>query len=592
MIIPENIIPILKTLPERPGVYRFLDERGQIIYVGKAKSLKKRVSSYFTKNHDIAKLRVLVSKIRNIEHTVVNSEWEALLLENSMIKQFSPRYNAMLKDDKTYPWLAITREAFPRIFLTRNPHPNRQILFGPYPSIRYINTLLDTLFAIFPVRNCLKMPRNSRPCIQYQIKKCAAPCARLISEEEYQENINGIIDIMKGNNSSVIKWLTNKMMHYAEQLEFEQANEMKIKIDILKGFQGKSVVVNPAITQTDVFTIEEDQESAYINFMRVMEGAVIQSHTVEIVNKWEKNSQELLLMGILEVMEHHGALNSEILLPFIPSLIPEGVSAQVPLRGEKKKLLDLSQKNAYFYKMEKHKRQELVDPEKNSRRILQSLQNSLGMGQLPTRIECFDNSNTQGEEPVAAMVCFINGKPAKKEYRHFNIKTVVGADDFATMEEVVYRRYKRLLDESLPLPELVLIDGGKGQLHAAYNALTELQLTDKIMVIGIAKRLEDIYKVGDSLPLYIDKKSEAQKLLQHIRDEVHRFGIGHHRKRRAKKSMHSELDQIKGIGTVYSQQLLTHFKSVKRIKEAPLEELSRVIGEKRGEIVFRYFKGI
>jgi excinuclease ABC subunit C len=584
-----RIASILKSLPDKPGVYRFYDEQGVLLYVGKAKNLKKRVYSYFTKKHEIAKLRMLVSKVRNIETTIVDSEWEALLLENSMIKQYAPRYNAMLKDDKTYPWIAITHETYPRVFPTRNPDPTTQTLFGPYPSVRYMNTLLETLFSIFPVRNCRIMPQNSRPCIQYQIKRCAAPCAHLISQETYQNNITQIIEIIKGNSSLVINKLHEEMMQYAAKMEFEQAHELKVKLDILKGYQGKSVVVNPNITQVDIFTLEEDEESAYVNFMRVMEGAVIQSYTTEIINKMANSHEELLLMGILSVRECYGTLNSELLLPFQPKMAIEGSTVCVPHRGEKRKLLDLSQKNAHFYMLEKHKRQELVDPEKNSNRILQTLQNALGMSELPLRIECFDNSNTQGEEPVAAMVCFINGKPAKGEYRHFNIKTVVGADDFATMHEVVYRRYKRLFDEGLPMPELVVIDGGKGQLNAAYQALVELNLTEKIMLIGIAKRLEDIYKVGDSLPLYLDKKSEAQKLLQHLRDEVHRFGITHHRKRRSKKSMESALDQIKGIGEVNARKLLSHFKSVKRIKTASLEELTQIIGDAKGEIVYRAF---
>jgi len=582
-----NLASILKTLPEKPGVYRFYDKQGVLLYVGKAKNLKKRVSSYFTKKHEIVKLQVLVSKVSHIETVIVNSEWEALLLENSMIKQYVPRYNAMLKDDKTYPWIAISKEQYPRIFSTRKPNQDTQTLFGPYPSVRYMNTLLDTLFSIFPVRNCRVMPHNSRPCIQYQIKRCAAPCANLISQEAYQNNVNRIIEIIKGNRSLVISMLQNEMKQYADKMEFEQAQELKEKLDILNSYQGKSVVVNPNITHIDVFTLEEDDDSAYVNFMRVMEGAVIQSYTIEIANKIDHTHEELLLMAILAIRERYVTLSKELLLPFRPEISIDGTSVIVPQRGEKKKLLDLSQKNAHFYMLEKHKREELINPEKNSNRILQTLQQVLGMNKLPKRIECFDNSNTQGEEPVAAMVCFINAKPAKKEYRHFNIKTVIGADDFASMHEVVYRRYKRLLDENLPMPELVVIDGGKGQLNAAYQALVELKLTNQIMLIGIAKRLEDIYKVGDSLPLYLDKKSEAQKLLQHLRDEVHRFGITHHRKRRSKKSMDSVLNHIQGIGSVNVQKLLSHFKSVKRIKLATLEELTQIIGASKGQIIYQ-----
>lgn len=586
-----HIALLLKSLPEKPGVYHFLDENGIIIYIGKAKILKRRVSSYFNKNHDSPKVRMLVSKIRDIRTTVVDSEWEALLLENSMIKQYRPKYNILLKDDKTYPWIAITKEPFPRVFATRKPDRNKQIVFGPFASVRFMNTLIETIFELYPIRTCHSMSHNGRPCLQYHIKKCAAPCANYISKEEYQSNIDKIIDIIKGNNNLVINQLKDDMMVCAEKWEFEKAQVLKEKIAILDLYRAKSVVVNPAISDCDVFSIELEEEVAYVNYLHVNEGAIVQSYTMEIKQTLEATKEELLLMAIVEIEQRFGKLSSQLILPFDPGIEVEHIDFVIPLRGDKKKLLDLSFRNVKMYIQEKKKREDLVDPERHTNRVLLQLQHDLGMANLPRRIECFDNSNTQGDEPVAAMVCFIDGKPAKKEYRHYNIKTVEGPDDFASMEEVVFRRYHRLLEENLPLPDLVIVDGGKGQLHAANTALQKLQLTDKIMLVGIAKRLEDIYKVGESLPLFINKKSEGQKLMQRLRDEVHRFGITHHRKRRSKKSIHSELDSIQGIGKVSKELLLKHFKSVKKIREASEDELSEIIGKKRTEILMSALHG-
>ncbi len=579
----EKIALILKSLPDKPGVYRYFDENGKIIYVGKAKNLKRRVSSYFNKTHDSSKLRVLVSKIRDIETTVVDTEWEALLLENSMIKQYKPRYNILLKDDKTYPWIAISKEDFPRVYPTRNPNRQKELLFGPYASVKHMRNLLDIIEEIFPLRKCATMQHGGRPCLQYQLKRCAAPCAGLIDREAYQRNIDHVIDIIKGNRNAVIRQLHDEMMTFADQWEFEKAQAIKEKIEMLENFKGKSVVVNPEITRLDIFALEEDEDSAYINFMRIMEGAIIQSFTIEINHKLDKTREELLQTGIIEAKERVGELNNDIIVPFLPDIEHPDIQFHVPQRGDKKKLLELSEKNAHFFMLEKKKRQELVNPERHKQRILQTLQKDLGMKTLPHRIECFDNSNTQGEEPVAAMSCFIDGKPAKKEYRHFNIKTVVGADDFASMTEVIYRRYKHVLDEGLELADLIVIDGGKGQLHAAYEAIQALHLEDKVMVIGIAKRLEDIFKVGDPFPVAMDKKSESQKLIQHLRDEVHRFGITHHRKRRGKKSIASALDEIPGVGPVIKAKLLQHFKSVKRIKEAPETEIARITGNSKAK---------
>ena len=585
---PEHIKLILKTLPEKPGVYRFYDDKGTVIYVGKAKRLKRRVSSYFNKEHDSAKVRMLVTKIRDIQTVVVDTEWDALLLENSMIKEFKPKYNIMLKDDKTYPWIAVTREPFARIFPTRRPDAATMHLFGPYSSVKQMNILLDLIYKMFPIRNCKILRNNDRPCMQYQIKKCAAPCCGLISTEAYQQNIDKAMQIIKGNRKEVIRQLKEEMMRYADEWKFEEAADVKRKIETLENYIGKSVVVNPALTNMDVFGMEEDDDCTYISFLRVVDGAVVQAQTLEIDHQIEPSREDALWTGILEIKERLKGLCPTVLVPFELTLAPKEWDFQVPQRGDKRKLLDLAVHNAHFYMLEKKKRQDLADPERRNMRVLQALQEALGMKTLPRRIECFDNSNTQGEEPVAAMSCFIDGKPAKSEYRHFNIKTVVGADDFASMEEVIYRRYHRLLEENKPLPDLVVIDGGKGQLHAAWNAIIALHIEDRLMMVGIAKRLEDIFKVGDDVPVYIDKRSEAQKLLQHVRDEVHRFGITHHRKRRSKTSIASILDDAPGIGAVLKTKLLKEFKSVSKIKSASESELAAVIGPKKAAALRAY----
>lgn len=588
--IRENLKLILRSLPEKPGVYRFFDENGTIIYVGKAKRLKRRVSSYFNKDHDSAKVRLLVSKIRDIQTTVVDNEWEALLLENSMIKEFKPHYNILLKDDKSYPWLAITKEEFPRIFPTRHPEPDKMQLFGPYSSVKHLNVLLETINNMFPLRNCRRLVRNDRPCMQYQLKKCNAPCCDFVTAEQYQENIRKIIDIINGRRKEVISQLREEMMRHADQWEFEKAGAIKRQIEILQDYVAKSVVVSPTLTKMDVFGMEEDENCAYVSFLRIVDGAIVQAHTLEINNKLDSDREDLLWDGILEMKERLGGLFSTVIVPMSLSIVPDGWDLQIPQRGEKKKLLELAERNAHFYMLEKKKRQDLVNPERRSQRVLQALQQALGMKVLPRRIECFDNSNTQGDDPVGAMVCFIDGKPAKSEYRHFNIKTVVGADDFATMEEVLYRRYHRVLEEGKPLPDLIVIDGGKGQLNAAYRTLQALHIEDKLMVVGIAERLEDIYKVGDEFPIYIDKKSEAQKLLQQVRDAVHDFGINHHRNRRSKTSIASVLDDAPGIGPVLKKKLLTTFKSVKRIRKAGETEIAAVIGPKKAKELFTYLQ--
>ena len=535
---------------------------------------------------------MLVKKIRDIQTTVVDTEWEALLLENSMIKQFKPRYNIMLKDDKSYPWIAISKEEFPRVFSTRRPEPATMQLFGPYSSVKAMNVLLETIRDMFPLRSCRRLVQNDRPCMQYQLKRCPAPCCGFISKEDYQKNIQRITDIIKGKRHEVINELKEEMMDLAERWEFEKASELKRRIEVLQHFIGKSVVVSTSITDLDVFGLEEEEDCAYISFLRIVSGAVVQASTIEISNHLERDSEDTLWNGILEISSRMGGLSSTLLVPFMPKLVPEGWDIQVPQRGEKRKLVELATRNAHFYMLEKKKRQDLVNPERRSQRVLQSLKEALNMKTLPRHIECFDNSNTQGEDPVAAMICFKDGKPAKKEYRHFNIKTVVGADDFATMEEVVFRRYHRLLEEDKPLPDLVVIDGGKGQLHAAYRAIQALHIEDRLMVVGIAKRLEDIYKVGDDLPVYIDKRSEAQRLLQQVRDEVHHFGITHHRKRRSKTSIHSVLDDVPGIGPVLKKRLLQEFRSLAGVQRATEEALAEVIGAKHATVLKAYLAQI
>ncbi len=582
----------LRTISTKPGVYCFINSVGTVIYIGKAKNLKKRVSSYFTKKHDSAKLRVLVTKIADIRTTVVDTEWEALLLENSLIKQYQPRYNSMLKDDKSYPWISVTREQFPRVFSTRHPNAEQTAIYGPFASVRYMNTLLDTIHEIFLLRTCRRLPKDRRPCIQYQIKRCTAPCAGYISVEEYNKNVDKAVEVIEGNSREVIKQMQDEMMEFARQLEFEKAQFIKEKIEILETFRGKSVVVNPKITKVDVFTIVEDDDSAYINFLRITEGAIVQIYTLEINNKLNKTSEELLWMGMIEIHKRFKALNKDILVPFLPKMENHEFTFFVPQRGDKKKLLDLSTKNATVFMLEKFKRKELLNPERHQQRVLQSLQKELSMKKLPRHIECFDNSNFQGDDAVSAMVCFINGKPQKKEYRHFNIKSVVGPNDYASMEEVVYRRYKRLLEEQKELPDLIIIDGGKGQLHVAYQALQKLKIEKEVTLIGIAERLEDIYKIGDPLPLYLDKKSEAQKLIQKIRDEAHRFGLAHHRKKKIKTSLSSILTDIEGISTISAQKLLQHFKSVKRISEAKEDEIAEVIGKSKARKVYTFFKKV
>jgi len=595
----DKLEPVIKTLPGKPGIYQYYDVEGKILYVGKAKNLKKRVASYFNKDTAISgKLQVLVKKIAEIKHIVVDTELDALLLENNLIKKYQPRYNVMLKDDKTYPWICIKNEPFPRIFSTRNVYHDGSVYFGPYASVRMMNTLLDLIRQLYRLRSCnynLSKENISKKkfkvCLEYHIGNCKGPCEGLQPIEDYVNSIAEIKLILKGNISSVIAQLRILMKQYAENLEFEKAQTVKERLELLERFQSKSTVVNPKIENADVLSIIEDDEAGYVNFIKVVNGAIVQSHTVELKKKLDESPEELLIIALLDLRERFESSAREVILPFSVGIQLPDVTFTVPKIGDKKHLLELSERNCKYYKLEKEKQSELVDPDRHTNRIMSQMKKDLRMQEEPRHIECFDNSNIQGAEPVAAMVCFKNGKPDKKEYRHFNIKTVEGPNDFASMEEIIYRRYKRLLDEQQELPQLIIVDGGKGQLSSALVSLEKLDLRGKISIIGIAKKLEEIYYPGDSLPLYLDKKSETLKVIQHIRDEAHRFGITHHRKRREKATVKTVLTEIEGIGYNYAQKLLWKFKSVKNVEKADLMELQEIIGKVKGEIVFNFFKG-
>jgi excinuclease ABC subunit C len=594
----DQLEPVIKTLPGKPGIYQYFDKDGKIIYIGKAKNLKKRVSSYFNKENTISgKLRVLVQKIAEIKHMVVDTELDALLLENNLIKKYQPRYNVMLKDDKTFPWICIKNEPFPRVFSTRNVYKDGSTYFGPYASVRMMNTLLDLVRQLYALRTCsYKLTEENirnkkfKVCLEYHLGNCKGPCEGFQAEEDYFQTIDEIKHIIKGNISTVILQLKELMKQYADTLEFEKAQVVKERLELLENYKSKSTVVNPKISNADVFSIISDSDSGYVNFIKVVNGAIVQSHTVEIKKKLDESDEELLYHAIFDLRNRFESSAKEVIVPFKSKLAIPDIKFTIPKIGDKKQLLELSQRNCKYYKLEKEKQIQLVDPDRHVNRIMAQMQKDLRMNVEPRHIECFDNSNLQGDYPVAAMVCFKNGKPNKKEYRHFNIKTVEGPDDFASMQEIIYRRYKRLLEEDKPLPHLIIVDGGKGQLSSALKSLDELELRGKITIIGIAKRLEEIYYPGDSLPLYLDKKSETLKIVQQLRDEAHRFGITHHRKRMEKGTVKSVLTEIDGIGYTNAQKLLWKFKSVKNIQKAKLEELQDTIGKAKGLIVFEFFQ--
>lgn len=593
----EQINQFLKTLPNGAGVYQYFDKEDKILYVGKAKNLKKRVSSYFHKeHHDYGKTKVLVKKIHRIEYIVVASEVDALLLENNLIKKLQPRYNIMLKDDKTYPWICIKKERFPRVFSTRKVIKDGSEYFGPYSSAYAMKVLLDLIKQVYQLRSCnFNLSKNNienrkfKVCLDYHIKKCLGPCEAYQNEEDYLESISEIRSILKGNTRKIIQPLKEQMQVFATDLEFEKAQEIKVKLEALENYQAKSTVVSPSVHNVDVYTIFSDTDAAYINYFKIIDGAIVQSHNMEIKKKLEEVDEDLLGFAIMELRDKFHSNSKEILVNKLVLLPWEDVKVNIPQRGDKKALIDLSLRNAKYMRQEKLKKIKIVDPERHSKRILEQVQKDLRLSELPIQIECFDNSNMQGTNPASACVVFKNAKPSKKDYRHFNIKTVEGPDDFASMEEVVYRRYKHLQESQEPFPQLIIIDGGKGQLSSSLKALEKLGLRGKIAIVGIAKRLEEIYFPGDSLPLYIDKRSESLKLIQHLRNEAHRFSLAHHRNRRSKASLHSELDDISGIGPKSKTDLLKRFKSIKRIKEAPLDELIEVLGKSKAQKLNNYF---
>lgn len=587
---------LVSVLPPDPGVYQFFDENGRIIYVGKAKNLKRRVASYFNREPDNGKTRVLVKRIQDIKHIVVNSEEDALLLENNLIKKYQPRYNVLLKDDKTFPWIVIRNEPFPRVYQTRQYIKDGSLYFGPYTSVTMVRALIELFRHLYPIRTCrLQLTAENisrgkfKRCLEFHIGNCKAPCEALQTEAEYQVYIDEIKNILKGNIQSVIRYLKDLMMELAGQYKYEEAEEIKQRLKLLSGFQSKSTIVNPKIDNVDVFSILNDEKSAYINFLKVLNGAIIQAHTVELKKRLNESDKELLSLAIVDIRDRFQSNASEIIVPFVPDVALKGIEFTIPLIGDKKKLLELSERNVKYYRLEKLK--QAVNQLKTPKHIqlLETLQKDLRLNKLPVHIECFDNSNIQGAYPVAACVVFKNGRPAKKDYRHFNIKTVEGANDFASMEEVVFRRYRRLKEEGSSLPQLVIIDGGKGQLGSAMNAIRELDLVDQIVVLGIAKRLEEIFYPGDPVPLYLDKNTASLKIIQHLRNEAHRFGISFHRDKRSKGALVSQLTSIPGIGDKSMESLIHNFKSVSGIKAASQDELARVVGTARAQAIVAFF---
>ena len=586
----------LKTLPSHPGVYRYYDKNENLLYVGKAKNLKKRVLSYFNKNQPGYRTRIMVAKIFRLETTVVNSEYDALLLENNLIKEHQPFYNVMLKDDKTYPWICIKNEDFPRIFLTRNKIKDGSEYFGPYAKVRPAKVLLDTIKHLYKIRTCnlnlspKKIDEGKyKVCLEYHIKNCEGPCEMLEMKAHYDKKIEAIRGIIKGDFRTSKEYLTNQMMTYAENLEFENAQMVKERIDLLENYQHKHTVVNPSIDDVDVFGMTSDETAAYINYFKIQNGNIIQSFTTEIKKILEETDEDILEEAMIEIRQKFDSDSKEILIPFHLSLEIPNVKLIVPKVGDKKRIVELSEKNAKEYRIEKLKAVQIVDPERHTNRIMAEMQKLLHMPTEPRHIEGFDNSNIQGTNPVSACVVFKDGKPSKADYRIFHPKTVVGPDDYKTMEEVIYRRYKRMLDEAEALPQLILIDGGKGQLSSAVKSLKLLGLYGKITIIGIAKRLEEIYFPEDSIPLYLDKKSETLKILQRVRDESHRFGVKHHRTRRKNSTIKSELEEIPGIGEKAIKLLLSKLKSVKRVKESSRETLEEILGKSKGKVVWEYF---
>ena len=593
--MPTSLEIQLKTLPDSPGVYQYYDKEDIILYVGKAKNLKKRVASYFTKNHENAKTRILVNKIVSIKHIVVETETDALLLENNLIKKYQPRYNIMLKDDKTYPWICIKKERFPRVFMTRRVVKDGSEYFGPYTNVRTVKVLLDLIRELYPLRTCnYDLSREKiiaekyKVCLEYHLGNCNGPCQDFQEEESYKETIKAIRNIIKGNFKESVDKFQEIMQLLAEKMEFEEAQKVKEKLNLLSNYQSKSTIVNPSINNVDVFSIISDESYGYVNFFKIANGSIIQSHTTEVKKKLDETNKRILELAAVEIRQRFNSTSKEVYVPFKIDL-GTSIKVTVPKVGDKKRIIELSERNAKYYRQEQFKQIKIADPDRHVKRIMTQMQKDLRLSEEPRHIECFDNSNIQGTHPVAACVVFKDGKPTKKEYRHYNIKTVDGPDDFASMEEVVFRRYKRLLSEGQSLPQLIVIDGGKGQLSSALKSLDLLGLRGKIAIIGIAKRLEEIYYPGDSIPMYLDKRSETLKIIQFLRNEAHRFGITLHRNKRSKSAIQSELEQIPNIGKQTITSLLRKFKSAKRVKIATFKELEAIVGEARAKKIYTYF---
>lgn len=586
----------IQTLPDNPGVYQYYDKEDKILYVGKAKNLKKRVSSYFNKVHDNGKTNVLVRKIVTIKHIVVSSEQDALLLENNLIKKLQPRYNVLLRDDKTYPWICIKKEPFSRIFPTRRMIKDGSEYFGPYTNFKTVNIILDLVKELYSLRTCnYDLTENNiekakyKVCLEFHIGNCKGGCEGYELLENYQKQVDAIREILKGNFKESLKDFKTKMHEFAANMQFEEAQKVKEKIEVLENYQSRSTVLNPKISNIDVFSIVSDETMAYVNFLQIAHGAIIRSYTLELKKKLDETDEELLELAVVELRERFHLTSKEIVLPFALNL-GDKIKITVPQLGDKKQILELSERNAKYYRLEQLKQIQIVDPERHTNRIMAQMQKDLRLSVEPRHIECFDNSNIQGTNPVAACVVFKDGKPSKKDYRHFNIKTVEGPNDFASMEEVVYRRYKRLLDENQPLPQLIIIDGGKGQLSSALKSIDDLGLRGKIAIIGIAKRLEELFYPGDSVPLYLDKKSETLKVIQFLRNEAHRFGITFHRDKRSKSALNSSIEAIPGIGEKTMLTLIKHFKSVKRLKLASEKEISDVVGVSKSKKIIEFYK--
>ena len=596
MATSEHITNLLKTLPNKPGVYQHVDKDGKILYIGKAKDLRKRVSSYFTKNDHSARIATMVRKVADIRTIITDSEGDALLLENNLIKEHQPRYNINLKDDKSYPYITIRKERFPRIYGLRNLTRDGSEYYGPYPSVKSMKAVLELIRQMYPTRTCkYNLSAENieggkfKTCLEYHIGNCKGPCEDLQSEEDYIADVEAARKIIKGQLGSVKQHLKQRMMAHAEAMEFEQAQRCKEKLEALEKYAAKSTVVSFSLTNIDVFSISMDAEFGYVNYLQVIEGAIVQSYTVEIKKKLDEEPAAFLHLAIPEIRGLFGSTARTIFTSHPVELEIEGSTFHVPQKGEKRKLIDLSIKNALYYRQEKLKNIQIVDPDRHVKRIMTQMKTDLRMPVEPRHLECFDNSNIQGTNPASACVVFKNGKPSKNDYRKFNIKTVEGPDDFASMEEVVHRRYKRLVEEGEPLPQLIIIDGGKGQLGAALKALERLGLRGKITIIGIAKRLEELYFPGDPYPLYLDKRSETLKIIQQARDEAHRFSLSHHRNRRSKGTFKSELEGVKGIGPETIKELLRQFKSVKRIKAASFEQLKEIVGHAKAKVLTDYF---